>query len=112
MTPGPCPATSDPNLPRCGHASSAPGRTTQHTALLLAGCQLPVEMFFPAAEYPTPEMETVLGRLGVRCRQLPNLKAQGRLPARGHVEAHLAGFTLKIAALVLSSFREVGPPEP
>ena len=64
-------------------------------------------MFFPAAEYPTPEMETALGRLGVRCRQLPSLSPPGGLPARAHVEAHLAGFTLKIAALVLSSFREV-----
>ena len=69
-------------------------------------------MFFPAAEYPTLEMETALGRLGVRCRQLPHLGPSRRLPARAHIESHLAGFTLKIAALVLSSFREVGVLEP
>ena len=69
-----------------------------------------MEMFFPANEYPTGEMEAALSRQGVRCRQLPDLRPQGRLPARAHVEAHLAGFTLKIAALVLSSFREVGFP--
>ena len=70
---------------------------------LSAGCQLAVEMFFPAREYPTPDMETALGRLGVRCRKLPEVHHQ----IGGREDTHLAGFAMKIGALLLSSFREV-----
>ena len=82
------------------------------------GCKLPVEMFFPAAEFPTQELEAALMGLGVVCRALPLLSpaevfgmevglAMGAGGAQG-IEAHLAGFKMKIAALLLSSFNEVG----
>ncbi|KAK9798888.1 hypothetical protein WJX73_001325 [Symbiochloris irregularis] len=78
------------------------------------GCMLPVEMFFPAPEYPTVEMEAALAALGVKCRALPSLTpgdAYGMETVTyvaGHrIEAHLAGFKMKIGALLLSSFKEV-----
>ena len=52
-------------------------------------------MFFPEPEFPTPEVEVHLARLGVSCRRLRTATAQ------------LSGFTLKAAALLLSSFNEV-----
>lgn len=71
------------------------------------GCTLPVEMFFPAAEFPTPELEGALGALGVQCRTLPLLSPGGALGMGEGPEAHLAGFKMKIAALLLSRFQEV-----
>ena len=83
-------------------------------AVLPAGCTLPVEMFFPPAEYPTEEMEAALMELGVVCRVLPMLSPaeifgidSGKLAGGQFIEAHLAGFKMKIAALILSSFQEV-----
>ena len=35
------------------------------------GCMLPVEMFFPAREFPAPALEAALSGLGAVCRQLP-----------------------------------------
>ena len=35
-----------------------------------AGCTLPVEMWFPISEQPTPHLEATLGSLGVSCRLL------------------------------------------
>ena len=35
------------------------------------GCMLPVEMFFPACEFPAPALEAALSGLGAVCRQLP-----------------------------------------
>lgn len=75
-------------------------------------------MFFPPQEYPAQEMEAALRRLGVTCRRLPaptnpqrysshNQAAAGRLVDR-NTPARLAGFSMKIAALLLSSFQEVG----
>lgn len=52
-------------------------------------------MFFPEPEFPTPDVEVHLARLGVSCRRLRTATAQ------------LSGFTLKAAALLLSSFDEV-----
>ena len=67
-------------------------------------------MFFPAREFPTVEMEHALGRLGVRCRRLPEVPTHhaGSQYAQ-KMEAQLAGFAMKISALLLSSFREVRP---
>ena len=61
-----------------------------------AGCTLPVEMFFPEAEFPTPAVEVALAALGVSCRRLHTASAR------------LSGFTMKAATLLLSSFEEVG----
>lgn len=38
-----------------------------------AGCALPVEMFFPSADFPAPALEAALAALGVSCRRLPNM---------------------------------------
>lgn len=76
-----------------------------------AGCSLPVEMFFPRKEYPTPPLEGALANLGVTCRQLPDVGSPSRRedPSdNARPEASLSGFTLKIAALILSQFEEVG----
>jgi alpha 1,2-mannosyltransferase len=59
------------------------------------GCTLPVEMFFPEKEFPTSELQRALARLGVSCRKL-------------RVGPDIASFALKAAALLGSSFEEVG----
>lgn len=66
---------------------------------------LPVEMFFPVREYPTPALEGALAQLGVVCRPLPEVD----LPRSNatDTETDLSGFTMKVAALLLSRFQEV-----
>ena len=54
-----------------------------------------MEMFLPEAEFPTPAVEVALAALGVSCRRLHTASAR------------LSGFTMKAAALLLSSFEEV-----
>lgn len=73
-----------------------------------AGCNLPVEMFFPGKELPTVELEAALSELGVVCRPLPELQPQ-ELPRSNatDTETDLSGFTMKVAALILSRFQEV-----
>ncbi len=79
-----------------------------------AGCHLPVEMLFPAAEYPTVELVSALAELGVTCRVLPNGVVQSSRktkPSESGAEVAvdpMSGFTLKIAAVILSNFQEVG----
>ena len=70
-----------------------------------AGCTLPVEMFFPIREYPTPALEEALAEVGVVCRPLPQVD----LPHSNatDTETDLSGFTMKVAALLLSRFQEV-----
>lgn len=70
-----------------------------------AGCTLPVEMFFPIREYPTPALEEALAEVGVVCRPLPEVD----LPQSNatDTETDLSGFTMKVAALLLSRFQEV-----
>ena len=75
-----------------------------------AGCMLPVEMFFPRKEFPTPQLESALASLGVTCRQLPDVGSASQ--KGGELDESeplfgLSGFTLKIAALILSQFSEV-----
>ena len=84
------------------------------------GCTLPVEMFFPSAEFPTPELETALSSVGVVCRMLPLLAPAAifandtlgmlhSLFSTGQqlVEPQMEAFRMKVAALILSSFQEV-----
>ena len=47
--------------------------------MLAAGCALPVEMFFPGADFPAPALEAALATLGVSCRRLPSEADTGRL---------------------------------
>ena len=73
-----------------------------------AGCNLPVEMFFPGKELPTVALEAALSEFGVVCRPLPDLQPQ-ELPRSNatDTETDLSGFTMKVAALILSRFQEV-----
>ena len=64
-------------------------------------------MFFPAKEFPTEALEEALAKAGVVCRPLPDLD----LPPSNatDTETDLSGFTMKVAALLLSRFQEVTP---
>ena len=78
----------------------------------VAGCTLPVEMFFPIEEYPTEAVEQELEQLGVVCSVLPDLvpsyAIQNNSNSLNDTEGkRLAGFSMKSAALLLSSFEEV-----
>ena len=71
-------------------------------------------MFFPRKEYPTIPLEQALSELGVTCRKLPDLrpakddaKQKGEDKPVADTEPSLSGFTMKIAALILSHFKEV-----
>lgn len=64
-------------------------------------------MFFPAKEFPTEALEEALAQAGVVCRPLPDLDLP---PANAtDMETDLSGFTMKVAALLLSRFQEVTP---
>ncbi|KAK9810503.1 hypothetical protein WJX72_011854 [[Myrmecia] bisecta] len=69
------------------------------------GCMLPVEMFFPVREFPTPAVEAALGELGVVCRELPHSNFTTNTTYSGTDD--LSGFAIKIGALMLSRFQEV-----
>ncbi|DBA65601.1 TPA: hypothetical protein ACH3X2_002666 [Trebouxia sp. C0005] len=76
------------------------------------GCTLPVEMFFPAEEYPTKAVEQELQQIGVMCSVLPDLvptyavnnSSKQLTDSEGK---RLAGFSMKSAAVLLSSFEEI-----
>jgi len=69
-------------------------------------------MFFPAEEYPTKAVEQELQQLGVMCSVLPDLvptyavnnSSKQLTDSEGK---RLAGFSMKSAAVLLSSFEEV-----
>ncbi len=69
-------------------------------------------MFFPAEEYPTEAVEQELQQLGVMCSVLPDLvptyavnnSSKQLTDSEGK---RLAGFSMKSAAVLLSSFEEV-----
>lgn len=63
--------------------------------LCRSGCRLPVEMWFPEAEAPSPGLTAALARLGATVRLLP--RAAG----------HAGGFTMKAATILLSGFEKV-----
>ncbi|PNW86953.1 hypothetical protein CHLRE_02g102750v5 [Chlamydomonas reinhardtii] len=110
-----------------------------------SGCRLPVEVWFPAAEYPTPELEAALAALGATARRLElqvdpmgavrgdgagssssssgsgsgsgdsGSSGGGGATAAAVAAANAAvpgapaspGYGYKVAALLMSSFREV-----
>lgn len=97
------------SLATCLQAHSTPlihDKFTTESLVWCAGCTLPVEMFFPEKEYPTPGMEAALSELGVVCRRLPDMRPDN-LDQPDASQASLSGFTMKIEALILSRFREV-----
>ena len=75
------------------------------------GCTLPVEMFFPKEEFPTCAVERELERLGVLCSVLPDLVPPYAVQSSNSLNdtegKRLAGFAMKSAAVLLSSFEEV-----
>ncbi|KAK9798905.1 hypothetical protein WJX73_006049 [Symbiochloris irregularis] len=88
-----------------------PAWVTVHM-LRQTGCKLPMEMFFPPAEFPPQGMQKALSSLGVACRKLPSSMAAVQTGSRVQgpeekAQARLAGFKMKIGALLLSSFKEV-----
>lgn len=68
-------------------------------------------MFFPKEEYPTAAVERELERLGVLCSVLPDLVPPYAVQSSNSLNdtegKRLAGFSMKSAALLLSSFEEV-----
>ena len=82
-----------------------------------AGCVLPVEVWFPPSEAPTAGLASALADLGAGVRILPaapppsngGLGPSGGRPLGGGPAGggDLSGFTMKVAALVLSRFQEV-----
>lgn len=86
----------------------------EEASLVSTGCTLPVEMFFPEEEYPTAAVEQELAQLGVLCSVLPDLvpayAIQNDSNSLNDTEGkRLAGFSMKSAAVLLSSFEEVRP---
>lgn len=80
-----------------------------------AGCTLPVEMFFPEEEYPSEAVEQELQQLGVMCSVLPDLVPAYAVKNSSNMLTdtegkRLAGFSMKSAAVLLSSFEEVSLP--
>ena len=78
----------------------------------LAGCTLPVEMFFPEEEFPIKAVEQELQQLGVVCSVLPDLVPAYAIKNSSNLLTdtegkRLAGFSMKSAAILLSSFEEV-----
>lgn len=73
-----------------------------------------MEMLFPADESPSGEMVALLASMGVTCRTLPSGVAETRdaQALRDRPMEPMSGFTLKIAAVILSSFQEVRPQLP
>ena len=69
-------------------------------------------MLFPESEYPSSQLVAALAAIGVVSRALPHPlggqltsgESGGQLKT---LEQTLSGFTLKIAAVILCSFREV-----
>lgn len=61
-------------------------------------------------EFPTAALEAALAELGVVCRPLPEVD----LPRSNatDTETDLSGFTMKVAALLLSRFQEVSCLDP
>ena len=78
----------------------------------IAGCTLPVEMFFPEEEFPIKAVEKELQQLGVMCSVLPDLVPTYAIKNSSNLLTdtegkRLAGFSMKSAAILLSSFEEV-----
>lgn len=82
--------------------------------LRAAGCTLPIEMFYPLSEYPPAGAVAAFSALGVTTRALdfkgldiPEPFATEGSQNRAEDPQNMARFTIKVAALVLSSFEEV-----
>jgi hypothetical protein len=77
------------------------------------GCRLPIEMWFPVAEWPPPAVVTAFEKLGVAARQLDfrglNITTfkDAAAKAKSFEAPSMARFTIKVAALLLSRFQEV-----
>ena len=72
-----------------------------------AGCELPIEVLFPANEPPTAELVSALRHVGASAAIMPKTLDAFISKANGENDAQMAGFMLKIAAIILSSYQEV-----
>ncbi len=72
-----------------------------------AGCDLQIQVIFPANEAPTEELISSLEQLGATCASMPKSLDAFIARATGEADAPMAGFMLKVAAIILSTFQEV-----
>ena len=97
-----------------------PGRTRRSSPVLLTspccphlrehccvGCKLPIQVLFPANEPPTAELVSALKHVGATAATMPKSLDAFISKANGENDAQMAGFMLKIAAIMLSSYQEV-----
>lgn len=64
-------------------------------------------MLFPANEAPTAELVRALSEMGASSATMPGSLDAFITRANEGKEAQMAGFMLKIAAIILSSYQEV-----
>lgn len=72
-----------------------------------AGCKLPIQVLFPANEPPTAELVSALKHADATAATMPKSLDAFISKANGENDAQMAGFMLKIAAIILSSYQEV-----
>ena len=94
------------------HVQKAVDQNSSSSSAAATGCTLPVEMFFPEEEYPTEAVQQELQQLGVMCSVLPDLVPASAVKNDSNQLSdsegkRLAGFSMKSAAVLLSSFEEV-----
>ncbi len=75
--------------------------------LCCAGCTLPIQVVFPASESPSGELVNILKDVGAVSASMPRSLDHFIARANGEKDAQMAGFMLKIAAIILSTFQEV-----
>jgi alpha 1,2-mannosyltransferase len=74
------------------------------------GCRLPIEMWYPLAEAPSEGAKQAFAELGVvtRLLDLPGLNISRPFSKEAESSGNMGRFTIKVAALILSRFQEVG----
>eukprot|EP00877_Chromochloris_zofingiensis_P001671 jgi/Chrzof1/11504/UNPLg00437.t1 len=75
------------------------------------GCSLPIEMWYPLSEYPSQYVIDAFANLGVTTRALDftglDIPEPFGTQAQENDPQNMARFTIKIASIVLSRFREI-----
>ena len=74
--------------------------------LVCAGCKLHIQVMFPAQELPTDELVHALEQLGAASVSMPR-SLEALITRATKNDASMAGFMLKISAIILSTFQEV-----
>ena len=74
--------------------------------IVCAGCKLHIQVMFPAQESPTDELVHALEHLGAASVSMPR-SLEALITRATKNDASMAGFMLKISAIILSTFQEV-----